>query len=206
MNGFIKNSKKFKKAKNRWIKKYGLENFEKWVILHCKNKESNHYEKIWIKKKNTLYPFGYNLTEGGGGGDTFTNNINKEEIRKKVSEKGKGKRLGVARTEDVKKKISNTLKGRITPEDVKKKISISGMGKNKGKIRTEDVKKRISLTLTGKKHSEQTIKKMSESKKKFYENNISCLKGRIVSEETKLKIRNSLRKRKEEKLNESNIL
>jgi group I intron endonuclease len=55
------------------IKKYGLENHKKWIII--KNipytikgfNELNRYEILWIKKLNTKIPNGYNLADGGGG-------------------------------------------------------------------------------------------------------------------------------------------
>jgi group I intron endonuclease len=51
------------------IKKYGLENFTKIILEECSNKdELNIKEIFWIKNKQTT-KFGYNITEGGTGGD-----------------------------------------------------------------------------------------------------------------------------------------
>jgi len=51
------------------IKKYGIENFERNILERCSTKnELNKREKFWIKEKNSLVN-GYNLTEGGTGGD-----------------------------------------------------------------------------------------------------------------------------------------
>lgn len=51
------------------IKKYGLENFSKIVLEECFNKnELNEKEIFWIDKLKTIEN-GYNLTEGGTGGD-----------------------------------------------------------------------------------------------------------------------------------------
>ena len=52
------------------IKKYGKENFRKWVLIHgIETKEQlDHYEKLCIKRLNTKKPNGYNLTDGGDGG------------------------------------------------------------------------------------------------------------------------------------------
>ena len=51
------------------IKKYGTETFERKVLL--KNildfEELKRYETLWIKKKNSKTPNGYNLTDGGDG-------------------------------------------------------------------------------------------------------------------------------------------
>lgn len=52
------------------IEKYGIENFERTILERCSNKnELNEREKYWIKEKNSIKN-GYNLTEGGTGGDT----------------------------------------------------------------------------------------------------------------------------------------
>jgi hypothetical protein len=52
------------------IEKYGIENFERIILERCNTKdELNESEKYWIKEKNTIAN-GYNLTEGGTGGDT----------------------------------------------------------------------------------------------------------------------------------------
>lgn len=51
------------------IEKYGIENFERFILEICSNKdELNEREKYWIAEKDTINS-GYNLTEGGTGGD-----------------------------------------------------------------------------------------------------------------------------------------
>lgn len=53
----------------RAIKKYGIENFERTILEKCFDKnELNEREKYWIKEKDSINT-GYNLTEGGTGGD-----------------------------------------------------------------------------------------------------------------------------------------
>jgi group I intron endonuclease len=53
----------------RAIKKYGIENFERTILEKCSNKnELNERERYWIKEKDSINS-GYNLTEGGTGGD-----------------------------------------------------------------------------------------------------------------------------------------
>ena len=56
------------------ITKYGKENFEKEILEYCTDLEQlSQREVYWISKLNALED-GYNLTEGGTGGDTWTNN------------------------------------------------------------------------------------------------------------------------------------
>lgn len=51
------------------INKYGVENFERTVLERCFTKdELNEREKYWIKEKDSIKN-GYNLNEGGTGGD-----------------------------------------------------------------------------------------------------------------------------------------
>jgi len=51
------------------IQKHGIENFERLILESCSNKEElNEREKYWINEKNTIKS-GYNITEGGTGGD-----------------------------------------------------------------------------------------------------------------------------------------
>lgn len=59
-------------ALNNSIDKYGLENFIK-IIVHDNISESliNEYEKYYISYYNTKSPIGYNLTDGGDGGNTY---------------------------------------------------------------------------------------------------------------------------------------
>lgn len=54
----------------RAIKKYGLDNFERFILERCSTKEElNEREKYWIKENDSINK-GYNLAEGGTGGDT----------------------------------------------------------------------------------------------------------------------------------------
>lgn len=60
------------------IKKYGRVNFTKEVLEFCKdNTELNYKEKQWIKKLNATNPkIGYNISNGGQGGNLFDNKPN----------------------------------------------------------------------------------------------------------------------------------
>jgi group I intron endonuclease len=51
------------------IDNYGIENFERTILERCSTKDDlNDREKFWIKEKNSIIN-GYNLTNGGTGGD-----------------------------------------------------------------------------------------------------------------------------------------
>lgn len=129
---------------NKAIKKYGKESFKKETIEICESlSELNEKEVFWIKEKNTLHPNGYNLTEGGTGGDTFSNSPNKEQTRKR-------------RSEAIKKYWDN-----LSGEDKEKRINLI-----RGKQRSEESKKRYSIAKKGIKKSAEHLKNLSRSLKK----------------------------------------
>ena len=86
--------------------------------------ELDEWEKYYIKLFNTLYPNGYNLTEGGNGG------VPCEETRRKISNANKGKLIGKKNpfygkhhSEENKIKWSEKKKGKHLSEELKRKLS-----------------------------------------------------------------------------------
>ena len=67
------------------IKKYGKDKFIKEILEFCEDDLTlSGREIFWISEFNSFVPYGYNISIGGKGGDNFTNNPNKEEIRKRM--------------------------------------------------------------------------------------------------------------------------
>lgn len=133
-----------------------------------------------------------NRTEGGVGGDTSKFRSYGPEFRKKVSDALKGKATGRApwnkgkkgvnkgntkpRTEEQKRKISESLRGyKHSQETIEK-------GR---KARTGVKKPKTAEKLKGRKKSPETIEKMKLAQK-----------GRTVSQETREKISKTLKARK----------
>jgi len=134
------------------IKKYGIDNFDiKTIQCNSNNqKDLNKLECDIISDMNSLVPNGYNIRTGGSRGK------HSEESKRKMSESGKGK---------------------IFTEEHCKNISLAKKGKNRCP-RLKETKKKISKTLMGHEVSEETRKKMSEAKKgKSFTNNGSFKKG-----------------------------
>lgn len=115
--------------------KYGLESFTKEYLAFCDTEKMlNFLEKFYIKKFNAQNPeIGYNLTSGGDGGYTLS-----EEVKKKMSEARKGKQpmYGKHHSEETKRKLSEAHKGKVSPnygkhllEETKLKISLSSIGR-----------------------------------------------------------------------------
>ena len=93
---------------------------EEYIKTCYSEEQMNSDEQYYIKLFKTLYPNGYNLTEGGEGCAAC------EETRKKISESNKGKTL----SEEHRRKLSEAKKGRPScmlgkkhSEETKKKMS-----------------------------------------------------------------------------------
>jgi len=166
------------------IKKYGSKNFTKKILKYCSSiKEARNLEEVFIKKYNTLDPFGYNISPKGGTSNNGHSEITKEKISKNNKGKNKGKTpwKNKKRSEETKIKISESLKGHLSPkkgillsEETKKKISNSkkGISSWNGKSHTKETKEKIANSLKGKKQSEETKRKKSESMKKYWDSKI----------------------------------
>lgn len=103
------------------IRKYGKDNFE-WVILHDDITDIeflNELEIFYIGYYDT-FDKGYNFNMGG------SNALHTEETKRKMSESKKGKH----HSEETKKKMSESKKGKKVSEETKRKLSKSSKGKN----------------------------------------------------------------------------
>jgi hypothetical protein len=202
------------KILRRSMKKYGKENFVKEIIedgiedkkLLCER------EIYWINFYNSRDPkIGYNLTKGGegnsspkpeiikrylsemnsGSGNPFYGKTHSDETKAILSEKSKeggpSSAKGRKRSDETKRKISESRRGENNPnygkspsEETKQKISIANSGENNGnygKPRSDEVKKKISETnsdgrmanekngMYGKKQSDETKRKISIANK-----------------------------------------
>ena len=74
------------------IKKYGKENFKKEILAETDDKfELRNLEKYFIQTLESYRrEIGYNISLGGDGGDTISNNPNRAEIIAKISKLQKG--------------------------------------------------------------------------------------------------------------------
>lgn len=143
---------------NRAIEKYGWDNFEHIILYDNLSKEDAcDIEVELIREYNTQDKnYGYNIQPGGQLGNS--NIVFSEETRKKISDTHKGKQL----SEEHKRKISESCKGHRPPvfsdEFIQKQREL-----NTGKVMPDETKKKISATLTGIKKSEETKQKMREN-------------------------------------------
>lgn len=144
------------------IKKYGFENFV-WNIVETYNSENksnlrdilHNRERFWIDKDKTyLFDYGYNMTRGGDGGDTFSD---KSEVDKKQINLKRSKSLSGNKNPMYGKKVYDVWFERFGKEIADIKLKESNKKKSerqKGKIHphSEETKLRISNSLNGEKN------------------------------------------------------
>lgn len=138
------------------IRKYGIDSFQFCLIEICKSQsEADLSEIYWIDKFDSRNnESGYNLAVGG---NVNTGWHHTEESKRKISQSQKGKIVVIS--EETKNKISAANMGHSVSDETRKKISKG----NKGISRTEETKILLSKIKTGTKLSEDTKNKMSIS-------------------------------------------
>jgi len=119
------------------MRHYGLDNFSLEIIEECEKNILDEREIFWIQKLNPSY----NLTDGGEGGDTFTNKPEymKEETRKKLSEASKAN----WEKEEYRQKISEGCKAAWEKEEYRQRVTKS----LKETFSTPESKKKRSFTM-----------------------------------------------------------
>lgn len=107
------------------IRKYGFGVFVWEIIYQSKDKihTLEEMENHFIVEYNTMYPNGYNMKQGGVGGNVSN------DARIKIS----NQRKGIVFSDEHKNNISISLTGKILTEEHKNNIRIGSKGKNKGK-------------------------------------------------------------------------
>lgn len=98
---------------------YGIDNFVMEVVDTTTEDKIDELEKIWIEKLETINT-GYNLTEGGTGGDTFSNRTtqSKNRTRKKLSDAQKRR----AKSDEYIQKLKDTANRLWKDESYVKKV------------------------------------------------------------------------------------
>lgn len=143
--------------------KYGRENFVKEIIEECDTlEELNSREEYWIDFYNAVEdPNFYNLTPKANG--SAKGSKRSEETKKKISESLTGKPL----SDDHKKSISYSLTGRHLSEDTKQKLSDTLTGRKMPDWFSSFISeaKKGNTNFLGKHHTEESKKKISDAKR-----------------------------------------
>ena len=128
----------------RSIQKYGWNGFEHSIIESgLTEQEAKAKEIELIGTYNTIYPNGYNYTQGG---DNVSEKLHSQETKQKISQALKGRHL----SEECRQKISEALSGEKNPFY--------------GKTWTDEHRQKVKENRVYKPHSEETKQKMSKSR------------------------------------------
>lgn len=159
-DGYFGSGKNFKSI----LKEFGRENFIRETLEYCDKSLLNNRERYWIKKLlSNNSEIGYNKTVGGqmgwaGKDHPMFGKYFSEDSKRKMSDSHKGKK----RTEESRRKQSETNKGFRHSEDSKRKMSEYSKGKKKSEYHI----RKMSEVRKCKYPSKETKLKMSESQKK----------------------------------------
>lgn len=165
-----------KKSHHKWVynENLKLQYYTKEVLEMCDDANKLcELEKYYIKKYDTIRPNGYNIADGGEGGNLIAGYTEEErELHyRKISEKTKE----AMQRPDVRKNFMSSIQNR--GEEWKKRISESLTGKPGHKMTDEQKENLRQINLgnqygvgnksrTGQKDSEETRRKKSEASKK----------------------------------------
>jgi group I intron endonuclease len=135
------------------VEKHGRSNFIKEVLEYCTDHTINEREKYWIEFTQAQQ-IGYNLADGGQGGDLgdYVNSKRAKSLTGKIQSK------------EIREKKSKSLQGRQVTWGDKISKAMTGKTWKQKTERTEEHKNKTSQALKGKKKSKEVIEKMSKSK------------------------------------------
>lgn len=159
------------------IRKYGWDAFE-WSVVYEDDDNDREWMGWWeskfIRELGTKVPNGYNMTDGGDGGDASSGLTRSEEEKQQIREK----LLGHSVSEETRRKLSEAhlgvpnykLRGRNHSDEAKRKMSAFRLGKTYEEIygpeKAAELKLRKSIERTGKKLSAEARKNMSIAQSK----------------------------------------
>lgn len=180
------------------ILKYGWDNFEHEIVaFNLTKEEADTLEKSLIEKLNTMDSnHGYNLRQGGSHGGLS------EEAKRKIGESQKGKVM----SEESKRKISEALKGEKSPlygthpnEETRKNMSEAQKKRAREKGFSEEHRRKISEANKGENNWNYGGHLSEEHRKKLSDSHKGekhFMYGKHHSEETKRRIKEAQKMRK----------
>ncbi len=159
--------------------KYGEENFTVCILeILDENEDINEREKYYISLYKSYDPnYGYNLTMGGDGGNSYVDCMTEEE-KEKHYKKHKELRMGEKNCNYGKHLYTDGIEMKYLTEDEITEYEKKGWYKGANESFKKGCRERTKGTnnpFYGKKHSPETVQKIMDTKRK---NNVSQ-KGKI---------------------------
>ena len=173
----------------RSVRKYGKENFRKFILEIFERKEDAYQaEKEYITKDILNDSLCLNLKGGGKGANSGENHHNygkkmSDEMKKILKESNPSRMKGKKHSQEAKEKIGKGAKGRAVSKETRTKLRKA----NIGKTMSEESKKKMSYAkkgICGKDHNRYEKKHSEETKRKISKAN----SGKIRSKEIRLKM------------------
>ncbi len=168
-DGHEREAQKGSKIVFHWaLVKYGFAAFEwKVLIKECDKEELCNLEKATIKLFNTKAPNGYNLTDGGEGTSGFKQSL--DSINKRIK-KTMGKKRTIEQRENIRRGHLNSPVFYKAMRSESRRQKLRNAYKD-GRLRlSEKFKKEAAKARKGCFHSIEAKQKMSESTKKWWQN------------------------------------
>ena len=151
------------------LRKYGFDAFEWKVLMECDDEDDlNESEIACIKMLKTRAPNGYNLTDGGTGGDTFSGRTHTLKTRKLIGDIHRG----MKHSEEAKEKIRAARLG--TKWTAEQKAKASAM-RSTPEARAANSKRQLGKRYIIK-HTEEALVKMraAAAKRKRQSGRFAC--------------------------------
>ena len=193
-----KKQTKITKGIHTALKEYGSNNFKWEIIYQCNTIDELSPNEIRLIKEYGSYGDGYNLTPGGDGGYTYS-----DEVKLVIGEHTKLRN----------DKFGNPFKGKTHTDESKHIMSEKAKLRYqtnehplKGVPRTDDIKRVISdkvnewlefnePTFKGKTHSMESKELMSKARIDWHESNNNGFKGKTHTDEVRKQISEKLKGR-----------
>lgn len=142
------------------IREHGAEQFVPRVICECDSKEKlNELERQFIREFNTVWPHGYNMTNGGEGPCELTRKLISERTKaamSKLDPSWKERQRLAMKDSETRATISDRTRSAMQKPEIKEKIAAIKQDpeinariskKLKGHVVSEETREKIAVTL-----------------------------------------------------------
>lgn len=190
------------------IREHGPESFSGQVVKECQTqKELNVVEKQFIAELNTMWPNGYNMRNGAQYTDESTRQLISKRTREAMAaipederqlQKDRQRQAMLGHTLSVEGRANMSVAQKARKERGGSQAFFVAGGKSRKGYKHTEISKALMRENAKPRRGDDNPMKNPESRAKVS----ASLKGHPVSEETKLKIRQALARRREQRVAE----